>query len=171
VIHAPDGRSLADMMAAGELAAGFQGNGGVGRTGAPTGAWQTVEADYPDLFPNADELEADWYERTGIYPIHGTIVVKDAVLKEHPWVATALFSAFARAKDEWLAKLDGRAPTDASDKKYLGLRQIVGHDPLPYGLEKNLATITALEQTAFKQGLTPRRLSIDELFVDPERAS
>lgn len=169
VVHAPEGKSLADMMASGELAAGFQGNAGVGRTGAPTGAWQTVEANYPDLFPNAEELEAEWYTRTGIYPMHGTIVVKDSVLKEHPWVATSLFRAFSKAKDEWLAKLDARTPDNASDKKYAALRKIVGHDPLPYGMAPNLATISALEHTAFKQGLTPRRMRLDELFVDPEK--
>ena len=171
VVHAPKGTSLADMMANGELAAGFQGNGGVGRTGAPTGGWQTVEADYPDLFPNAAELEADWYRRTGIYPMHGTIVVKDAVLKEHPWVAASLFRAFSRAKDEWLAALASRSPDNASDKKYVALRKIVGHDPLPFGLEPNHASIAALEATAFKQQLTPRRMTLDELFVDPERPS
>ena len=36
VVHAPEGRSLADMMADGELAAGFHGNAGVGRSGSPT---------------------------------------------------------------------------------------------------------------------------------------
>ena len=169
VVHTPDGTSLADMMANGELAAGFQGNGGVGRTGAPTGGWKTVEADYPDLLPNAAELEADWYRRTGIYPMHGTIVVKDSVLKEHPWVAASLFKAFSRAKDEWLAALDNGGTGDAPDKKYLALRKIVGHDPLPYGLEANRASIAALEATAFKQRLTPRRMTLDELFVDPER--
>ena len=50
------------------------------------------------------------------------------------------------------------------------VRAIVGDDPLPYGLAANLPTIRALEDTAFKQGLTPRRMTIDELFVDPERA-
>ena len=169
VVHAPDGKSLAEMMASGDLVAGFQGNGGVGRTGAPTGGWQTVEANYPDLFPNAEELEADWYRRTGIYPMHGTIVVKDSVLKEHPWVATSLFKAFSSAKGEWLSKLDTGAPGNVSDKKYVALRKIVGHDPLPYGMAPNLATIGALEETAFKQGLTPRRMRLDELFVDPEK--
>ena len=168
VVHAPEGTSLADMMANGELAAGFQGNAGVGRTGAPTGGWQTVEADYPDLFPNADELEADWFKRTGIYPMHGTIVVKDAVLKDHPWVAASLFKAFSRAKAGWLATL-GNGTADKSDKKYAALRSIVGPDPLPYGIAPNLSTITALEATAFKQGLTPRRMPLDELFVNPER--
>ena len=168
VVHAPEGTSLADMMASGELAAGFQGNAGVGRTGAPTGGWKTVDADYPDLFPDAKVLEADWYARTGIYPMHGTIVVKDAVLQAHPWVARSLFTAFSAAKDAWLATLDAGALPDASDRKYASLRKIVGPDPLPYGLQPNLATIAALEDTAFKQGLTPRRMTLDELFVDPE---
>jgi len=86
VIHAPKGTSLAEMMAKGELVAGFHGNAGIGRTGDPTGAWKEVEADYPDLLPNAAELEAEYYARTGVYPMHGTIVVKDSVLAEHPWV-------------------------------------------------------------------------------------
>lgn len=170
VVHAPAGRSLADMMADGELAAGFHGNAGVGRTGAPTGGWKTVEADYPDLFPHAAELEADWYRRTGIYPMHGTIVVKDSVLSEHPWVAKSLFDAFARAKDDWLAQLEAGKASTPSDKKYLGLRKIVGSDPLPYGMEPNLKTIQALEETAFKQKLTPARMSLERLFVDPEKA-
>jgi len=170
VIHTAAGRSLADMMADGELAAAFHGNAGVGRTGAPTGGWKTVEADYPDLFPNAAELEADWYRRTGIYPMHGTIVVKDTVLAEHPWVAKSLFSAFSRAKQEWLARLDADTATAASDKKYLGLRKIVGHDPLPYGMAANIKTIQALEETAFKQKLTPARVPLERLFVDPEKA-
>jgi len=168
VVHAPDGQSLADMMASGELSAGFHGNAGVGRTGAPTGGWKTVEAHYPDLFPNAAELEADWYKRTGIYPMHGAIVVKDAVLKEHPWVARSLFTAFSQAKNDWLAKLDAGT---LSDQKYSALRTIVGHDPLPYGLAANLATINFLESTAYKQQLTPRRMRIDELFVDPEKTA
>jgi 4,5-dihydroxyphthalate decarboxylase len=167
VIHAPAGSSLADMMAKGELAAGFAAAAGIGRTGAPTGGWQEVEADYPDLLPNAAELEADYYARTGIYPMHGTIVVKDAVLAEHPWIAQSIYKAFDQAKQEWLARLDAGQATTDGDKKYLALRKIVGHDPLPYGLQENLKTIEALEATAFKQGLTPRRMKIDELFVDP----
>lgn len=167
VIHAREGGSLADMMANGELAAGFAAAAGIGRTGAPTGGWQEVEADYPDLLPNAAELEADYYERTGVYPMHGTIVVKDSVLAEHPWIAQSLYDAFDKAKKQWLERLDSGEATSTGDKKYLELRKIVGHDPLPYGLDENRRTIETLEATAFKQGLTPRRMSIAELFVDP----
>jgi 4,5-dihydroxyphthalate decarboxylase len=167
VIHAPADTSLADMMARGELAAGFHANAGIGRTGNPTGGWKEVEANYPDLFPNAEALEADYYARTGIYPMHGTIVVKDSVLAEHPWVAKSIYDAFDKARKDWLAKLDAGELSDKRSKKYLELRKIVGHDPLPYGIAENRKTIEALEDTAFKQGLTSRRMSMSELFVDP----
>jgi 4,5-dihydroxyphthalate decarboxylase len=167
VVRAPPGRSLADMMADGELAAGFAANAGIGRTGSPTHGWKTVEAGYPELFPNAPELEADWHKRTGVYPMHGTIVVKDSVLAAHPWVARSLFRAFSQAKEEWRARLDRDPLPDASDRKYAALRKIVGDDPLPYGIEPNLSSIKALEGTSFKQGLTPRRMSVEDLFVDP----
>lgn len=61
-----------------------------------------------------------------------------------------------------------RGLSDKNSTKYLALRKIVGHDPLPFGIDANRKTIEALEATAFKQGLTPRRMSIDELFVDPQ---
>ena len=168
VVHAPEGRSLADMMAAGELAAGFDGNAGIGRAGSPTGGWKQVEANYPDLFPDAVALEAAWYNRTGIYPMHGTIVVQDRILRDHPWVARAVFDAFSRAKNAWLATLRSGKATSAGDRKYLKLSGTVGDDPLPYGMKANLPTIAALEDTAFKQGLTPRRMAVADLFVDPE---
>lgn len=167
VVQVPAGSSLAEMMAKGELVAGFAAAAGIGRTGNPTTGWKEVEADYPDLLPNAAELEAEYYARTGVYPMHGTIVVKDSVLAEHPWVAKSIFNAFDKAKQQWLARLDAGPATDKGDKKYQALRKIVGNDPLPYGIEENRKTIEALEATAFKQGLTPRRMAMSELFVDP----
>jgi 4,5-dihydroxyphthalate decarboxylase len=169
VIHTPPGRSLAAMMADGELAAGFHGNAGVGRSGSPTEGWKTVEAHYPDLFPNAEELEADWYRRTRIYPMHGTLVVKDSLLTEHPWLATSLYAAFSQAKNEWLKRLEAGEVKTASDEKYGKLRATVGKDPLPYGMAANIRTIEALADTAFKQKLTPVRMRVEDLFVDPER--
>lgn len=167
VIHAPPGRSLADMMAAGELVAGFDGNAGVGRSGSPTGGWQVREAGYPELFPDAEQLEAAWYRKTGIYPMHGTIVVKDDILKQHPWVAGALFKAFSEAKAQWLAKLRAGEANSAADLKYRKLAEIVT-DPLPYGTKANLATLQALTDTAYAQKLVPRRMTASEVFIELE---
>jgi 4,5-dihydroxyphthalate decarboxylase len=170
VVHAPQGRSLADMMAAGELSAGFDANAGIGRSGSPTGGWKQVEANYPELFPDAEELEAAWYRKTGIYPMHGTVVVKDEIINAHPWIAQSLYDAFSKAKALWLARLRSGEANAASDKKYRQLSKIVGEDPLPFGMKQNLPTITALEDTAFKQKLTPRRMPVAEMFVDPEKS-
>lgn len=174
VIKCAPETSLADMMAKGELQAGFGGNAGVGRKGNPTAGfsqagWQEVEANYPDLFPNAEELEWDYYRRTGVYPMHGTIVVKEQVLKDNPWLAKTMYEAFDQAKNEWLERLNAGAANTASDERYRKLQPLVGNDPLPYGMEANIATIAALEKTAFDQGLTPRRMSMEDLFVDPAK--
>ncbi|WP_343228037.1 PhnD/SsuA/transferrin family substrate-binding protein [Stakelama flava] len=171
VRHAPEGRSLADMIADGDLQAGVEAAAGIGRTGSPTGGWQEVDTSaYPDLIPNAAKVEAEYYARTGVYPMHGTIVVKDEVLAKHPWIARSLNDAFTQAKEEWLETLNSGAATGKQADKYRKLQEIVGPDPLPYGIEENRPTIQALEQTAFTQGLTPKRMSIGELFVDPQTA-
>jgi len=102
--------------------------------------------------------------------MHGTIVVKDDVLAQYPWVAKSLNDAFTKAKDDWIAKMHSGEDSSKTAQKYKALTEIVGHDPLPYGIEENRATIEALEKTAFDQGLTPRRMSMDELFVDPAKA-
>ena len=60
VIHAPETTSLVEMMANGEISAGFSGNAGLGRAGKPTAGWDAKKippADYPDLFPDAKSLE------------------------------------------------------------------------------------------------------------------
>jgi 4,5-dihydroxyphthalate decarboxylase len=59
---------------------------------------------------------------------------------------------------------------NASAQKYAKLRNIVGSDPLPYGMAANLKTIEALADTAFKQKLMPARMPVEHLFVGPERA-
>jgi 4,5-dihydroxyphthalate decarboxylase len=164
VIHTPPEKSLFAMMQSGEIAAGFAANAGIGRSGAPGGGWKTEDTSaFPDMFPNAAAREAEWYHRTGIYPMHATIVVKDSVLREHPWVAKSLFDAFSRAKMDYLA-----SPAFAADQKYQKLSNIVGADPLPYGMAANLPTINALQSIAHKQHLIPAIMPMEQIFFDPE---
>jgi len=108
---------------------GFLGQCGLGRAGAPTAGWEAKSLPhYPELF--AETLRR--WRRPGtsgpaIYPCHhGTIVVKDSVLKQHPWVARSLHQAFAAAKAEWLAALCAGEAGTASDEKYRRLIPLVG---------------------------------------------
>ncbi|MCR8724519.1 ABC transporter substrate-binding protein [Frigidibacter sp. ROC022] len=166
VVHAPEGRSLYEMMRDGEIVAGSSGNSGVGRMGSPTGGWKTVKTDWPKLIPDAAARDKAAYGATGVYPMHGTIVVKDEVLAEHPWVARSLYEAFRKARDDWMTDWQTGIGDTKDDEKYRKLATIVG-DPLPYGIASNIKTIDALRTAAFKQGLTPRLMSVDEIFVDP----
>ena len=168
VEHAPQGTSLAQMMAQGEIDAGLAGNAGIGRSGSPSSGWKQEEANYPELFSDAREREAEWYERTGIYPIHGTIVVKEQVLKDNPWVAQVLFDAFSQAKTQWLERLDSGEADTAADKTYREHREIVGNDPLPFGIRPNLPAIAALLETTFRQKLIAERISLGDAFFDSE---
>jgi 4,5-dihydroxyphthalate decarboxylase len=171
VIHAPPGKSLASMMASGELQAGFTGPAGIGRAGAPTANWeqggQTPAQNYPELIPNAAEVEADWFRRTGIYPIHGTIVVKTDVLEKNPVVGRALFDAFTKAKTPYLERLKRGQGQTPEDVRYRGFIPLMG-DPLPYGMAANRASIDALMTYALQQKLIPERMPIEQAFFDPE---
>jgi 4,5-dihydroxyphthalate decarboxylase len=172
VVHAPPGKSLADMMAAGELQAGFTANAGIGRAGSPTGGWQAVQGSveaYPELIEHAATQEADWFKRTGIYPIHGLVVVRTEVLWKHPFVARTLYDAFVEAKKPYVAQLKGTSGDSADDKKYRGLMPLVG-DPLPYGMKANLTSIEAMLTYGLQQKLIPRRMALEEAFVDPDSA-
>ena len=172
VVHVCDGQSLASMMAAGEIEAAFTGNAGIGREGPPQTGWEASErpktAEYKELLPDGRHLGAAWYRRTGIYPFHGVIVVKDEILKAQPWIAKSLYSAFTEAKARWLPALRSGQANSAEDKDYRDLMPVIGDDPLPYGIKPNLKSIEALITYSVQQGLMPRRLSIEELFVDPE---
>ena len=174
VIHAPPGHSLQSMMASGEIQAGFTGPAGVGRSGPPISNWDMnaptggETGTYPELIANVEQVEADWYHRTRIYPIHGLVVVKDDKLKTYPWLARSLMDAFVAAKQPYLDDLKrgkGDKPQDKpEDKRYQKFLALMD-DPLPYGISPNRASIEALVTYALQQELIPSRPNLDEVFV------
>jgi 4,5-dihydroxyphthalate decarboxylase len=171
VIHAPEGKSLQSMMASGEIQAGFTGPAGVGRAGPPIGNWDMNaptggdSGTYPELLDNVEQVEFDWFRRSGIYPIHGLIVVKDEHLKRHPWLARSLMNAFVTAKKPYLEGLKLGRGDSPEDKRYRGFFSLMS-DPLPYGMAANRPSIDALVTYALQQKLIPARPELDQVFVD-----
>jgi 4,5-dihydroxyphthalate decarboxylase len=170
VQHVPQGKSLASMMAAGEIQAGFAANAGIGREGPPKAGWQAKEhkqtGNYRELFNDADALGAEWFRRTGIYPMHSTLVVKDEILKAHPELAQSLFDAFNESKNIYVDKLRRGESGGKNDARYLEQMKVVGDDPLPYGFDVNRRSIETLILYAFQQGLIPRKMSAEEVFLE-----
>ena len=171
VVHAPEGKSLQSMMASGEIQAGFTGPAGVGRSGPPIGNWDmnaptgTEAGTYPELLADVEQVEADWFRRTGIYPIHGLIVVKDEHIKRYPWLARSLMNAFTQAKEPYLESIKAGHGDSPEDKRYRSFFSLMS-DPLPYGMAANRASIEALVTCALQQKLIPSRPQLDQVFVN-----
>ncbi|MGA8495841.1 MAG: PhnD/SsuA/transferrin family substrate-binding protein [Xanthobacteraceae bacterium] len=169
VVHAPEGKSLQSMMKAGEIQAGFSGPAGVGRAGPPISGWDKAGAaaadTYPELIADVEKVEADWFRKSGIYPIHGLIVVKVEHIKRYPWLARSLMNAFVEAKKPYLEELKRGQGDSPEDKRYRGFLSLMS-DPLPYGSAANRASIEALVTYSLQQKLIPARPQLDQVFVD-----
>ena len=146
-------RPLADLVKDGELDAVFGGLAGA-----------EPDGELVELVDDAEERERDWFRRTGIYPLHGVIVVRNDVLERLPSLAGDLFAAFTAAKRNYLAR-----PADGpEDRRYRKLAELVG-DPLPYGLAENATSLSALVRYAHRQRLIPDEPPIERVFPDPRK--
>ncbi|WP_067892754.1 4,5-dihydroxyphthalate decarboxylase [Nocardia vaccinii] len=151
-----DGRSLGELLRAGDIDAALTGNAGTGRAGAPRTGWQATAAQQPagdegpyPLFSEPNVLATDWYLRTGIYPLHSVIAIRSELVRRDPELPTALYAAFAESKRRQVA-----ADPQWSALPRLGRQaERIGGDPIPYGLHANDAGLRALVKFSRDQGL------------------
>jgi 4,5-dihydroxyphthalate decarboxylase len=129
---------------------------------APSGV---AAGTYPELIADVAQVEADWFRRTRIYPIHGLIVVKDEHIKRHPWLARSLMDAFTAAKTPYLERLKLGQGDNVEDKRYRGFLELMS-DPLPHGMAANRQSIEALVTYALQQELIPARPQLSQVFVE-----
>jgi 4,5-dihydroxyphthalate decarboxylase len=163
----PPGRALSDLLERGEIDAWL----------GPTRP-ECFEQGSPRvrrLFPNYRAVEEDYARRTGIFPIIHGIVLRRELYEQHPWLAAALLEAFERAKQLGAARLanDGLyavgLPWLRPDLEELA--RLFGGDAYPYGVERNRAVLETMARYAAEQGLTPRRLAVDDLFAPETRGT
>ena len=121
------------------------------------------------LFPDFRSVEQAYFEKTRLFPIMHVLGVRRRLVDEHPWLAASLCKAFAQAKDLALAELrDVTAlaaalpwlPAEVEDT-----RRRMGEDWWPYGVDANRRTLETLCRYAHEQGITRRRLAVEELFA------
>ncbi len=135
------GQDLSAMLTAGEIDAG------IALGGLDAASLRTV-------IPDADRAAADWYRRTGAYPVNHVVCVKRALLDQHPWLASELMALFAAAKRA------ARGPS--AEARWAS---IVGDDVLPYGLAPNRRGIELCVAYAAQQGLIPQAYAPEILFA------
>jgi 4,5-dihydroxyphthalate decarboxylase len=157
----PDGKTLEAMMEAGELDALFSIYlPKIFLNGSPN---------CKRLWPNFKEVEKDYYRRTKIFPIMHTIAMRSDVIADHPWAPKALYHALIEARD---IAVEGLYDTDALRLALPWLLDhveeawsVFGEDFWAYGLEANRPTLEALGRYVFEQGLSPRVVAAEELFM------
>jgi 4,5-dihydroxyphthalate decarboxylase len=122
------------------------------------------------LFPNFRQVEREYYQRTGIFPIMHTVCLKMSLYERYPWIAQSLYQAFRKARDEAVGRLyDTNAlrislpwvVAEAEESEATFARG----DFWPYGVEPNRKTIDTLIQYLKQQELLEREVHIEELFA------
>ncbi len=154
VEYAPEGKTLEDMLLAGEIDAGM-------------GLLGPAEGDIKLLLSEDErnEIGLQRYKRTGLLSIGHIMTIKDDVLKENPWVAPAMFQAFKASKDLYLNSLSSITDPAPRDRQALRNREIIGGDPLPFGLERNRKDLEAMIQMDVDQHIIPELMDVDSLFA------
>jgi 4,5-dihydroxyphthalate decarboxylase len=164
-LHLPEGvritavpdKSLAGMLAGGELDAVISARNPGGRR----------------LFEDYVSVEERYFRKTGIYPIMHVVVLRRDSYERDRWVAMNLFKAFEAAKRESMQRLVeiglSHVPMPWLAEHARRWRELAGEDFWPYGLEPNRPTLEAFVQYSHEQGITERRLKVDELFAPETR--
>jgi len=124
------------------------------------------------LFPDFENVERDYFRRTGIFPIMHTIVIRRDLYEQNRWIARSLMQAFADAKTLAMkaynaADMFFNAPTMIP--WFVSLRErnraLMGEDFWPYGVATNRATLEACLRYHREQGILKRPYSLEELFA------
>jgi 4,5-dihydroxyphthalate decarboxylase len=121
------------------------------------------------LFEDYESVERDYYQRTKIFPIMHTVVIRREVYEKHPWIAQSLYKAFVLAQREVYEDL-----YETAALKFMlpwlirhaeETRELMGKDFWPYGVEPNMHALSTFLRYSHEQGMAKRLLTPQELFV------
>ncbi|KAK7892771.1 hypothetical protein LTR67_007008 [Exophiala xenobiotica] len=156
------GKNLSQMLADGEIDAIFS---------ATKPSSFGTSANVARLFPDFKRVEAEYYARTGIFPIMHVVALKRSVYEANPWIAKNLTKAFAKALDMAYEPLKERAALrymlpwleDHVDET----RNLMGGNEKWWqdGFEANKHVLEKFLEYSFDQGLAARRYKAEELFA------
>lgn len=158
--ESPEGSTLNGMLAAGEID-GFIGP-----------RWPRCYAErHPHvgrLFADSIGAAEDFYRRTKVFPIMHVLGVRRSLAEEYPFLPAALFKAFIESKrlaQEALADTSATKVTMPFVEDTLNRAQaLMGDDPWSYGVQANAHVLNKFLDYHASQGLSPRRVQIEELF-------
>jgi 4,5-dihydroxyphthalate decarboxylase len=120
------------------------------------------------LFPDYKREEIAYFKKTGIFPIMHVLGLRQELVERHPWIAINLYQAFNQAKAIAMKRMENPriVPLAWYREAWEEQEAILGKDPWVYGLiDQNRKTLETLIGYTHEQGLTKRRMPLDELFL------
>ena len=159
-VNAPaKGRSLSDMLIAGELDAIY--------SPPRPEAYHPRTGPIVRLFPDFRLVEQEYFLKTGAFPPQHLIVLRREALEANPRIAKRLTEAFIAANDCFTAAQKGFPyATPWLEAELEETAAVMGEDFHPYGLERNRSQIDAFAGEAFRLGLTSRQITTEDYFAD-----
>ena len=122
------------------------------------------------LFPDYRSVEKDYYRRSGFFPIMHLVVIRREIYQQHPWVAQSIFEAFQSAFSPQLERIRNTGVLACSLPWLMAdleeIEEVFGEEHWPYGIAKNKALLERMTQASFEQGLSARKLEVEELFAE-----
>jgi 4,5-dihydroxyphthalate decarboxylase len=159
VTIAPEGKSLSDLLLAGEIEAFF--------APLPPVRHHAVNGPIVRLMPEFRSVEQKYFAATRCYPPQHVMLIKGDRWQRDPSVGRRLVSACNESdaafhvaqrlypyNSPWLIG-------DVEDAE-----NVMGADYHAHGLEKNRHAVDVFCQGAFDDGLTKRRLSVEDFFSE-----
>ena len=121
------------------------------------------------LFENYREVEEAYYQKTGIFPIMHTVILKREIYAKNPWIAMNLYKAFCQAKNT-LMKAYSQTHTLHVTLPWIHdeierTQKTLGADWWPYGVQKNRHVLETFLRYHHEQGLSKRLMTLEELFA------
>jgi 4,5-dihydroxyphthalate decarboxylase len=121
------------------------------------------------LFENYQEVERNYYRETQIFPIMHTVVIRREVYEANRWIAQSLTKAFIESQKMTYEALNETAALKTMlphlTAQVEEVKREFGDDWWPYGLEKNVKTLETFTRYHHEQGLSPKKLNVQDLFA------
>ena len=159
---APAGRSLREMLLAGELDALM--------CPWPPAGFYEKDGQITRLYEDYRSAEHEYYRRTKIYPGHHIVVLKRDLLDRHPWTIRSIYAALRQAREQ-VDSTRWKNP-DSSPWLLAELEEqaaLLGSDYQPYGYRENHRMVAAFCEEQLAQGLIPKPIDPDIFFGEFEK--
>lgn len=128
------------------------------------GDWSKVRPLFADRMAEGKRF----FQTHGYLPVNHAYIIRGDIYQKYPWAAFNLYTGFVKAKQHFNTRLADSIPAALFfGREYLAMTQeMFGNDPYPYGVKANRKMLESLIDFSHEQGLTTKKMTVQELFAE-----